>query len=167
VRQDQPCTSCRRRAEAFSFPLSHGNSNFQYQLAEKELPEEQHIYQSIFLNTKNRHLWTKDEIDPSKIIREDWWFQICHSWTHYVFVVPWMFLLNWSGKRHTKYAGAATLVNAHEVALISGMATAYALGAPYPEDLEQDKFALLCFRCAFLSGRSLKSCVEADFGRAT
>lgn len=27
------------------------------------------------------------------------------------------------------------------------MATAYALGAPYPEDLEQDKFALLCFRC--------------------
>lgn len=35
-----------------------------------------------------------------------------------------------------------------KVAIISGMATAYALGAPYPEDLEQDKFALLCFRCA-------------------
>lgn len=28
---------------------------------------------------------------------------------------PWMFLLNWSGKRHTKYAAAWTLVNAHEV----------------------------------------------------
>lgn len=41
---------------------------------------------------------------------------------------------------------AWTLVNAHELAIISGMATAYSLGAPYPQELENDSFALLCFR---------------------
>lgn len=56
-----------------------------------------------------------------------------------------MFLLN-SARKHTHYAGSYTVVNAHEVAVISGVATAYALGAPYPEDLENDSFALLCFR---------------------
>lgn len=45
------------------------------------------------------------------------------------------------------YLGRAwTLVNAHELAIISGMATAYSLGAPYPQELENDSFALLCFR---------------------
>lgn len=63
----------------------------------------------------------------------------------YVKVVPWMWLLN--GKKRTTYAAAWTLVNAHELAVISGMAAAYRLGAAYPKELEEDPFALLCFRC--------------------
>lgn len=63
----------------------------------------------------------------------------------YVKVVPWMWLLN--GKKRTTYAAAWTLVNAHELAVISGMAAAYRLGAEYPKELEDDPFALLCFRC--------------------
>ena len=59
-------------------------------------------------------------------------------------VVPWMWLLN--GKKHTTFAAAWTLVNAHELAVISGMAAAYRLGAEYPKDLEEDPFAMLCFR---------------------
>lgn len=85
----------------------------------------------------------------------------------YVFVVPWMWLLN--GKKSTTYAAAWTLVNAHELAIISGMAAAYKVvswdsvgfsswhsaksmlspshqGAEYPEELEKDDFAMLCFR---------------------
>lgn len=67
----------------------------------------------------------------------------------YAFVVPWMWLLN--GKKHTTYAAAWTLVNAHELAVISGMAAAYRLGAEYPKELEEDSFALLCFRRECLS----------------
>lgn len=80
-----------------------------------------------------------------------------------------MWLLN--GKKRTHYAGAWTLgesrgsfgevdptfpdafrlaVNAHELAIISGMAAAYAVGAEYPKELEEDKFALLCFRLYLL-----------------
>lgn len=42
-----------------------------------------------------------------------------HSWTHYAFVVPFVWALNRNSK-HTTYAAAWTLVNAHEVAVISG-----------------------------------------------
>lgn len=55
-----------------------------------------------------------------------------------------MWLLN--GKKRTTYAAAWTLVNAHELAVISGMAAAYRLGAAYPKELEEDPFALLCFK---------------------
>ncbi|GAA6058502.1 hypothetical protein JCM10212_006941 [Sporobolomyces blumeae] len=125
--------------------MSFDCSNFQYQLKEQDLPFKDHIFQSIFLNTKHKQFWSKDEIDPDKIIRVDWWHQLCHSWTHYLFVVPFVSFIQ-SRKRHTHYAGAWTLVNAHEVAIISGLAAAYALGAGYPEELEDDDFARLCFR---------------------
>ena len=73
-----------------------------------------------------------------------------------------MWLLN--GKKRTHYAASWTvrprapltcsdvsqLVNAHELAVISGMAAAYRLGAEYPEELEGDSFALLCFRLYLL-----------------
>ncbi|GAA5966780.1 hypothetical protein JCM8115_002814 [Rhodotorula mucilaginosa] len=123
-------------------------SNFQYQLKEQDKPFEDHAFQTIFLNKKHEHLWSKDEIRKDKIIREDWWHQLCHGWTHYAGCVPWMWLLQ--GKKRTRYAAAWTLVNAHEVAVISGMAAAYALGAEYPEELEKDRFALLCFRSYLL-----------------
>jgi hypothetical protein len=123
-------------------------TNYQSQFP-PEVPFENHVFQTIFLNNdRDSHLWTRDEIDKSKIIREDWWHQLCHSWTHYVFVVPWMWLLQ--GKRHTRYAASWTLVNAHEVACISGISAAVSLGAEYPEDLERDKFAFLAFRLYYL-----------------
>ncbi|SMR61026.1 unnamed protein product [Zymoseptoria tritici ST99CH_3D1] len=123
-------------------------TNYQSQFP-PEVPFENHVFQTIFLNNdRDSHLWTRDEIDKSKIIREDWWHQLCHSWTHYLFVVPWMWLLQ--GKRHTRYAASWTLVNAHEVACISGISAAVSLGATYPEDLERDKFAFLAFRLYYL-----------------
>ena len=42
------------------------------------------------------------------------------------------------------------MVNAHEVACMSGIAAAVNLGATYPEDLERDKFAFLAFRLYYL-----------------
>jgi hypothetical protein len=123
-------------------------SNYQAQFP-PQLDFENHVFQTIFLNNdRDRGSWTIDQISPDKIIRKDWWHQLCHSWTHYVFVVPWMFFLQ--GRKHTRYAAAWTLVNAHEVACISGISAAVSLGADYPEDLERDKFAFLCFRLYYL-----------------
>ncbi|GAA5888755.1 hypothetical protein JCM6882_002838 [Rhodosporidiobolus microsporus] len=122
-------------------------SAFQAQL-NQDAPLEDHVFQTIFLNTKHKEHWSKDEIREDKIIRSDWWHQLMHSWTHYASVVPWLWLLN--GKKRTRYAAAWTLVNAHELAVISGMSAAYSLGASYPEELEQDDFALLCFRLYLL-----------------
>ena len=123
-------------------------TNYQAQFP-PEVPFENHVFQTIFLNNeRDRHLWTIDEIDESKVIRKDWWHQLCHSWTHYLFVVPMMWLLQ--GKRHTRFAASWTMVNAHEVACMSGIAAAVDLGATYPEDLERDKFAFLAFRLYYL-----------------
>jgi hypothetical protein len=123
-------------------------TNYQAQFP-PDVPFEDHVFQTIFLNKqRDGELWTDDEIDEEKIIRKDWWHQLCHSWTHYVFVVPWLWALQ--GRRHTRFAAAWTLVNAHEVAIMSGVAAAVDLGAAYPEDLERDGFALLCFRLYYL-----------------
>ncbi|KAF2270868.1 FAD/NAD(P)-binding domain-containing protein [Lojkania enalia] len=123
-------------------------TNYQSQFP-PEVPFEKHVFQTIFLNKqRDGHLWNDDEIEENKVIRKDWWHQLCHSWTHYLFVVPWMWLLQ--GRKHTRYAAAWTLVNAHEVAVMSGIAAAVDLGAQYPEDLERDKFAFLSFRLYYL-----------------
>lgn len=123
-------------------------TNYQGQFPE-HVDFDNHVFQTIFLNKdRDSHLWSIDEIDESKIIRKDWWHQLCHSFTHYFLVVPWMMFLQ--GKKHTRYAAAWTLVNAHETAVISGIAAAVDLGARYPEDLERDKFALLSFRLYYL-----------------
>lgn len=123
-------------------------TNYQAQFP-PTVPFENHVFQTIFLNKeRDGHLWSIDEIDESKIIRKDWWHQLCHSFTHYLFVVPWMWLLQ--GKRHTRYAAAWTMVNAHEVACISGISAAVDLGADYPEDLERDQFSFLAFRLYYL-----------------
>ncbi|KAH8702989.1 hypothetical protein GQ44DRAFT_743778 [Phaeosphaeriaceae sp. PMI808] len=104
---------------------------------------------TIFLNkARDTRLWSMREINADKVIRRDWWHQLCHSWTHYLFVVPWIMFLQ--GKMHTRFAGSWTLLNAHEVAVVSGMAAAVDLGARYPEDLERDRFALLSFRLYYL-----------------
>ncbi|KAI1662239.1 FAD/NAD(P)-binding domain-containing protein [Daldinia decipiens] len=123
-------------------------TNYQGQFPDK-VPFEQHVFQTIYLNKdRDKNLWTDHEIRKEKIIRKDWWHQLCHSYTHYLFVVPWMMFLQ--AKNHTRYAAAWTLVNAHETAVMSGIAAAIDLGAEYPEDLEHDKFAFLCFRLYYL-----------------
>jgi len=131
-------------ADAKLLEMCFDCSAFQYQLP-KDSPFENHVFQTIFLNNKDENTWQKDEIRKDKIIREDWWHQLCHSWTHYAFVVPFVWALNWNSK-HTTYAGAWTLVNAHEVAVLSGKAAAYKLGASYPKELYENDFAKLCFR---------------------
>jgi len=132
-------------ADAKLLEMCFDCSAFQYQL-DKEKPLGDHVFQTIFLNNKDKDTWQIDEIKEDKIIRKDWWHQLCHGWTHYAFVVPFVWLLNWNNK-HTTYAAAWTLVNAHEVAVISGQAAAYKLGADYPSELYQNDFAKLCFRC--------------------
>lgn len=123
-------------------------TNYQAQFP-PDVPFEKHVFQTIFLNKeRDGHLWTDGEIDESKIIRKDWWHQLCHSWTHYVFVVPWLWLIQ--GRKHTRYASSWTVINAHEVAVMSGIAAAVDLGAKYPEDLERDGWAFLCFRLYYL-----------------
>ncbi|KXS96838.1 hypothetical protein AC578_7398 [Pseudocercospora eumusae] len=119
-------------------------TNYQAQFP-PEVPFENHVFQTIFLNNeRDSHLWTRNEIKKDKIIREDWWHQLCHSYSHYIKVVPWLWTLQ--GKRNTRYASSWTLVNAHEVACISGISAAVDLGADYPADLERDKFSFLAFR---------------------
>jgi len=123
-------------------------TNYQSQFPEK-VPFEQHVFQTIYLNKdRDRKLWTDNEINEDKTIRKDWWHQMCHSYTHYLLVVPWIMFLQ--AKNHTRFAGSWTLVNAHEIAVISGIAAAVDLGADYPEDLENDRYALLCFRLYYL-----------------
>ncbi|PSN69850.1 FAD/NAD(P)-binding domain-containing protein [Corynespora cassiicola Philippines] len=123
-------------------------TNYQSQFP-PDVPFERHVFQTIFLNKeRDGALWSDGEIDPDKVIRRDWWHQLCHSWTHYAFVVPWVWAMQ--GRRRTRFAGSWTLVNAHEVAVMSGIAAAVDLGATYPEDLERDGFALLCFRLYYL-----------------
>jgi hypothetical protein len=89
-------------------------TNYQHQFrtendsAVAPVPYEDHVFQSIFLDKRNRHLWTIDQIDESKVIAKKWWHQLGHRWQHYVRVVPGMMWIN--GKNHTYFAGSWTLV---------------------------------------------------------
>ena len=109
-------------------------------------PYDSHIFQSIFLDARNKHLWTADSIDPDRIILRKWWHQLGHRWQHYVRVVPGMMFIN--GKNRTLFCGSWTLVNMHEMACVSGIAAAWRLGAeyevfdPFAEDLFQKYLGL-------------------------
>ena len=73
------------------------------------IPYERHVFQSIFLDKRNREkFWTIDEIDESKIIEKKWWHQLGHRWQHYARVVPGMMFIN--GKNRTLFAGSWTLI---------------------------------------------------------
>jgi predicted NAD/FAD-binding protein len=69
---------------------------------------DRHVFQSIFLDKSQRHLWTIDQIDETKIIEKKWWHQLGHRWQHYLRVIPGMMFIN--GKNHTWFAGSWTLV---------------------------------------------------------
>jgi predicted NAD/FAD-binding protein len=100
------------------------------------------VYQSIFLNAADDAArWTKDDIDPGAVALTKWWRQFGHTVRHFTRAVPfWRFVQN---KRRTLYAGSYTLVNTHEIAVLSGFAAAHRCGAPYPfpdDDLAAHQF---------------------------
>ncbi|EUC61602.1 flavin containing amine oxidasedehydrogenase, putative [Rhizoctonia solani AG-3 Rhs1AP] len=96
-----------------------------------EKPMEQHVFQTIFLDRdSSENMWTWNEIREEKRIHEKWWKQQSHRWQHYAKVVPWMMFIN--GKNHTHFAGAWSVLNMHELAVTSGFAAAYRLGADFP-----------------------------------
>ena len=91
--------------------MSFNCSNYQHQLKEANLKAGstyEPVYQTIFLNKKQEHLWTIGEIDESKIIKRNWWHQLGHRWLHYLRVVPGMMFLH--GKKSVWFAGSWTLV---------------------------------------------------------
>lgn len=91
--------------------MSFNCSNYQHQLKEANLRSEdayEPVYQTIFLNKQEQHLWTMDEIDENRIIKRNWWHQLGHRWQHYVRVVPGMMFLH--GRNSTFFAGSWTLV---------------------------------------------------------
>ncbi|KAJ3554515.1 hypothetical protein NM688_g3070 [Phlebia brevispora] len=102
-----------------------------------EPPLEDHVFQTIFLDRdSSSHLWTIKEIREDKKIYEKWWKQQSHRWQHYAGTVPWMMFIN--GKNNTHYAGAWSVLNMHELAVTSGFAAAYQLGADYPFKGDED-----------------------------
>lgn len=94
--------------------MSFDCTNYQHQFridndaATAPMPYENHVFQSIFLDKNNQHLWTLDQIDESKVIEKKWWHQLGHRWQHYIRVVPGMMFIN--GRNHTWFAGSWTLV---------------------------------------------------------
>ena len=94
--------------------MSFDCTNYQHQFRMDQdgikapMPFDSHVFQSIFLDKTNQHLWTMDQIDESKIIEKKWWHQLGHRWQHYLRVVPGMMFIN--GRNHTWYAGSWTLV---------------------------------------------------------
>jgi len=88
------------------------------------------IYQTIFLDKNRSHLWTVNDLDPSKVIDRSWWSAFSHTYEHFRWVVPWVWTIQ--GYKHTWYAGSWTLFNTHDIAISSGLAVAHRLGAPYP-----------------------------------
>ncbi|KAH9859028.1 FAD/NAD-P-binding domain-containing protein [Lenzites betulinus] len=102
-----------------------------------EPPLEKHVFQTIFLDRDgSKDHWTWGDIREEKRIGEKWWKQQSHRWQHYAEVVPWMMFIN--GKRNTHYAGAWSVLNMHELAVTSGFAAAYRLGAEYPFHGDED-----------------------------
>ena len=124
-----------------SFNLSNYQPNLKAKKYEGGDASGRNIYQTIFLDDATKEIWTKDEIDTSKIRLVRWWRQFSHTWRHFAFSVPLMRYLH--GKGHVWYAGSYTLINTHEVAIVSGFAAASRLGAPYPfpeDQLASDQF---------------------------
>lgn len=131
------------------FRIDYGNST-------APIPFEDHVFQSIFLDKTQSHLWTIDKINKDKIIEQKWWHQLGHRWQHYVRVVPGMMWIN--GRKKTLFAGSWTLVNMHELACVSGIAAAYRLGAEYVkfDDFAEDffkKYLLLSHGVIYKKGK--------------
>jgi hypothetical protein len=102
--------------------MSFDCTNYQHQFRTgntdgRSLPHDSHVFQSIFLDKRNKHMWTMDKIDESKIIERKWWHQLGHRWQHYIRVVLGMMFIN--GKNHTYFGGSWTLVVCYFVARLT------------------------------------------------
>ncbi|KAG8848998.1 hypothetical protein FRB91_010324 [Serendipita sp. 411] len=130
-------------ADKRKIEMSFDLTNYQPQFGDKS--DKPHVYQTIFLDKDDSsYLWTESEIRPESIILKKWWKQQSHRWQHYGGTVPWMMWIN--GKNHTYYCGAWTILNMHEIAIASGFAVAYQMGADYPfkdNDEARRMFALV------------------------
>ncbi|XP_045162098.2 uncharacterized protein LOC123526910 [Mercenaria mercenaria] len=111
--------------------MSFDLSNYQPQL-KKIRDQKGHVFQTIYLDDECSDMWTLNKVNPEKIMLKHWWRQFSHTWRHFAFTVPLMRYIQ--GKRHTYYCGSYTLVNTHEVAVMSGFSAAYRIGSPYPFD---------------------------------
>jgi predicted NAD/FAD-binding protein len=130
--------------EPENIDMSFNLSNYQPQLVNNKKhheKEENFIFQTIFLNDKNSHLWNREEIKKDKILLEKWWRQMAHTWRHFAFTVPCVRFIQ--GKQHSWFCGSYTLFNTHEMAVISGLAVAVRLGCEYP--FMNDELALKQF----------------------
>nr|KAG5692076.1 hypothetical protein BaRGS_021508 [Batillaria attramentaria] len=110
--------------------MSFNLSNYQPQLKSSG----RNVFQTIFLDDQIKDIWTEPEIQEEKVLLRRWWRQFSHSWRHFAFTVPFMRYLQ--GTKNTYYCGSYTLINTHEIGIISGFAVARRLGAeyPFPED---------------------------------
>ena len=121
--------------------MSFNLSAYQPHLQEKQA----NIYQSIFLDDRNKDRWTNTSIGRLRILKERMTRQFAHTWKHFAFWVPFVRFLQ--GHKHTWYAGSYTLFNTHEIAVMSGLAAADRLGATYP--FKDDPFAYKQFKTYF------------------
>ena len=112
----------RREHIEMSFVLTA----YQPQLANRDRP----LFQTIFLDESRAAEWTRSEIARDAVVLEKRWRQFAHTWRHFAWTVPRGRLVQ--GRRRTRYAGPWTFMNTHEMATLSGIAAAAALGAPVP-----------------------------------
>eukprot|EP01097_Dermamoeba_algensis_P006498 TRINITY_DN4068_c0_g1_i2.p1 TRINITY_DN4068_c0_g1~~TRINITY_DN4068_c0_g1_i2.p1 ORF type:complete len:430 (-),score=87.23 TRINITY_DN4068_c0_g1_i2:192-1481(-) len=124
-------------AEPWKLEMSFNLSNYQPQLKERKDKknndgESEDIYQTIFLDANQKQNWTINKIRPEKVLLTKWWRQFAHTWKHFVSVIPFVRFIQGSFHQSTFYCGSYTLMNTHEIAIISGLAAAQRLGAPYP-----------------------------------
>lgn len=88
------------------------------------------VFQTIFLDDGRRAQWSIGEIGEQHVVLRKWWRQFSHTWRHFAFTVPFVRLLQ--GRAHSWFCGGYTMFNTHEMAIMSGLAVAERLGAPYP-----------------------------------
>lgn len=112
------------------------------------------VYQTIFLDKKKKDdLWPLAEIQESRIIDKSWWSAFAHTMNHFRRVVPFVWLLHRLStvkKTRTYYAGSWMLINTHDIAVVSGLAAAQRLGAPYP--FAENDLALEAFKTFWMVG---------------
>jgi predicted NAD/FAD-binding protein len=121
--------------------MSFNLTNYQPQLFNSET----NIFQTIFLDKNQSEKWTKSQIGKDKILIEKWWKQFSHTWKHFASVIPFVRFIEGSYHNSTWYCGSYTLMNTHEMAVISGFAcVSRILGKetyPFPNDkLAKDQF---------------------------
>lgn len=71
-----------------------------------------------------------DRIDPDKILFERLTRHNTNSTKHFTRVVPLMRFIQ--GRRNSFFAGAYTMFNIHEIAIVSGLVAAHRIGASFP-----------------------------------